>query len=538
MSLSQADVPLSGEGDLGLGMLLPHLAPVVVDKMVVSRDLVRAWVRARAGGAACPRCRAWCTKGHGSYTRTLADAGTGGRRVLIHLVVRLLRCLDADCPVVTFAEQPRGLASPYARRTPPLEEQLTEIARALAGRAGARLASAVLAVQVSRHTLIRLVMDLPDPRARLVRVLGVDDFSLKKGDSYATVLVDMETGRPADVLPDREAATLQAWLEEHPGTEVICRDRAGAYAEAARDGAPDAVQVADRWHLWHNLCEYAVKAVARHKDCLSRAACQHQDQEPGPGPGRQPEPQSTAELRAAIRDRHQHVQQMRAGGQTLDQAAAALGLSVQVTGRYWRAADLAALLPARSCSALDQWKPYLHQRAAAGITSVRTLHEEITALGYAGGYTTTYDYAAMFSLAAPPRPPAPPRPRQAARWILTRPGRLGPASQAQLTAIRGRCPQLDALTRHVAGFAEILTRQLGAARLDAWLATAEADDGQPELCSFATGIRQDYDAVASALTLTWNSGRVEGRNTRIKLLKRQMYGRATFPLLRKRILTC
>jgi transposase len=378
-------------------------------------------------------------------------------------------------------------------------------------------------------------MAAPDPPAGGVRVLGVDDFSLRKGSTYATLLVDMQAGRPVDVLPDREAATVQAWLEEHPGTEVICRDRAGGYAQAARDGAPAAVQVADRWHLWHNLCEYAVKAVARHKECLSRDACQHQDQQPGPA--RQPEPQTAAELRAVIRDRHQRVQQLRAAGQTLDQAAATLGLSVQVTGRYWRAADLAALLPARAASAVDRWKPYLHQRAAAGITSVRALHEEITALGYPGSYTTTYDYAAMFALAAPPRPPAPPRHRQAARWILTRPARLSPADQAQLTAICDRCPQLAALARHVTGFAGLITRRPGSDQLDAWIATADADD-QPELHSFTTGIRQDYQAVASAVTLRWNSGPVEGHNTRVKLLKRQMYGRAAFPLLRKRILTC
>jgi transposase len=536
VSLSQAAVPLSGEGDLGLGVLLPHLASVIVEKVRVGGDLVRAWVRARADGAACPGCGRWCTKVHHSYTRTLADTGIGGRRVLIHLVVRLLRC-GAGCGTATFAEQPAGLASRYTRRTPLLERELTEVARALAGRAGSRLASAVLAVQVSRHALIRLVMSLPDPPAGPVRVLGADDFSLRRGHSYATLLVDMETGRPVDVLPDREAATLQAWLEAHPGTEVICRDRGTAYAQAARDGAPAAVQVADRWHIWDDLGDHVVKAVARHKDCLAGTACRHQDPDPAQGQEQAPEVMTAADLEAVIRDRHQQVQQLRTAGQTQDQAAAALGLTRQVTGRYWRAASPAALLPARATSALDRWKPRLHQRAAAGITSARALHEEITALGYAGSYSTTYAYASMFALAAPPRPPAPPRHRQAARWILTRPGRLGHDDQAQLDAIHARCPQLDALTRHVAGFAKILTQRLGGDQLDAWLAAVDADD-QPGLHSFTTGIRQDYDAVRNAVTLTWNSGPVEGRNTTVKLLKRQMYGRASFRLLRKRILTC
>jgi hypothetical protein len=170
--LSQAAVSLSGEGEAGLGVLLPHLASVVVEKTQVSAGLVRAWVRPRADGAECPGCGRWCAGVHSSYTRTLADAGIGGRRVLIHLVVRLLRC-GAGCGTATFAEQPAGLCSPYARRTPLLERELTALADALAGRAGARLAR-VLAVEVSRHTLIRLVMSRPDPPPEGVRVLGID----------------------------------------------------------------------------------------------------------------------------------------------------------------------------------------------------------------------------------------------------------------------------------------------------------------------------------------------------------------------------
>ena len=180
------------------------------------------------------------------------------------------------------------------------------------------------------------------------------------------------------------------------------------------------------------------------------------------------------------------------------------------------------------------WKPYLRRRWDAGITTIAVLHREITALGYAGSEPTTYAWLALLKLAAPPKPPAPPTARQAAGWILTDPARLDPADAAALAAIRARCPELDALTRHVTEFAKILTGRHGS-RLDAWMAAVDADD-QPELHSFTTGIRQDYTAVRNGLTLPWNSGLVEGLNTRTKLLKRQMYGRAAFPLLRKRIL--
>ena len=528
MSVSQPSECLSCPGDLGV--LLPHLAAVVVERAGVDGDRAWAWARVRAAGAACPRCSCWSGRVHSGYSRRLADAAIGGRRTVIRLTVRRFFCGSAACPAVTFAEQPQGLASRYARRTPLAGQGLTAVAVALAGRAGSRLA-AVLAVPVSRHTLIRILGALPDPPAGLTRVLGVDDFSLRRGCTYATLLVDIEAGLPVDVLPDREAATLQAWLEEHPGVEVICRDRAGAYAEAARDGAPGADQVADRWHLWHNLCERARDTVARHQDCLPPPADPRPEGEQG-----QPAKAVPADPGPVITARHQAVHQLRAAGQTQAQAAAALGLSRQVTGRYWRAATADALLAAaRPAPGLDPWKPYLHQRWEQGCTTIRTLHGEITARGYGGSYSTTYGYASLFRLAAPPRPPAPPRPGQVTRWILTDPARLDPAAASALTALRGRCPELDALARHVTGFARILTGRHGD-QLDTWMTAVDADPGQPDLHSFTTGIRQDYQAVRNGLTLPWSSGLVEGLNTRTKLLKRQMYGRAAFPLLRKRIL--
>ena len=543
MSVSQAVVSLSAQQAQVLGLVLPYLAGMAVDRAEISGGLVRIWVRAAAGGAACPDCGAWCTAVRDRYARRLRDAPAGGRRVLIWLVVRLLRCGNAGCPRASFAEQPEGLAAPYARATPLLAGQLGAVAAALAGRAGSRLARAVLAVQVSRHTLIRVLMALPGPAAGGVRVLGIDDFSLRRGQAYATLLVDMETGEPVDVLPDREAGTARKWLGAHPEAGVICRDRAGAYAEAARDGAPQAVQVADRWHLWHNLCEHARGAVARHQDCLPGPGCAGQDGQEDQQEDQQQEQEQErgvpAGLEAVIRQRHAAVHELRAAGTTLPRAAAALGLSQQLTGRFWRAASADALLKVRGASALDPWKPYLLRRWDAGLTTIAVLHREITALGYAGSEPTTYAWLALLKLAAPPKPPAPPSKRQVTRWMLTDPARLDEDQQAQLAAICGRCPELQDLAGHVTAFAKMLTRRAPGrpgAGLDDWLAAARAAPGQPELRSFANGIRRDYQAVRNALTLPWSSGRVEGRNTRTKLLERQMYGRASFPLLRKRIL--
>jgi transposase len=559
VSVSQVGVSLSAEDAQVLGLLLPHLAAVKVDGAEIGEDLVVIRVRARAEGAACPECRTWSSRVHDRYVRRLADAGIGGRRVLAWLGVRRLKCGNDSCGKATFAEQPQGLASWRARKTPPLAGALASAVTLLAARPAARLAGRLLAVEVSRCTLGRVLMALPEPAAGLVRVLGIDDFSLRKGDSYATLLVDMQTGRPVDVLPDREQATVEEWLQAHPGTEVVCRDRGGAYAAAVRSAAPDADQVADRWHVWHNLCEHAGKAVARHQDCLSGTGCacqgrpeeqhqqqekhqeqeqekhQEQEQEKHQEQEQEQEDGVPAGLEAVIRERHQAVHELRAAGQTLAEAAAALGLSEQLTGRFWRAAGPAQLLRVRGTSALDPYKPYLRQRWDQGITSIRALFGEITALGYPGSYATAYAWLALLKLTAPPRPPAPPPHQQISRWMLTDPPRLDSGQQAQLAAALDRCPELNELAGHVTDFAKILTQRLPG-RLDDWLTAVEATPGQPGLHSFAHGIRRDYQAVRNALTMPWSSGRVEGLNTRTKLLERQMYGRASFPLLRKRIL--
>jgi len=439
VSVSQDSVSLSAQEARVLGLLLPHLAGMAVDGAVIEGGLVTVEVRAAAVGAACPECDSWCTKVRGRYARRLHDAGAGGRRVVIRLAVRLLACGNAGCPRVSFAEQPAGLAAPYARRTPLAAGELAAVAGALGGRPGSRLAR-VLAVEVSRHTLVRMVMLVPEPAAGLVRVLGIDDFSLRKGQAYATLLVDMQTGRPVDVLPDREQATVEEWLLAHPGAEVVCRDRGGAYAAAVRAAAPGAVQVADRWHVWHNLCEYAGKAVARHRQCVSADGCacqgrpedQQQQQEE-----RQEEGDEVAgRLEAAVRERYAAVHELRAGGKTQDEAAAALGLSRQLTGRFWRAGTADALLKTAGTSGLDPFKPYLRRRWEEGITSIAALHREITALGYPGSELTTYRWLALLKLAAPPRPPLPPNSRS--------PGGCSPTPPASATTSRPSCPPSSA----------------------------------------------------------------------------------------------
>nr|WP_280370046.1 ISL3 family transposase [Nocardia wallacei] len=497
---------------------------------------------------ACPGCGAMSQRAHSRYDRRLSDAAVAGREVLIRLRVRRLFCDNSECARRTFAEQVPGVAVRHARRTTMLQRLQCRVGLALGGRAGARL-TAHLAASVSRMTLLRQIRALPDPNHATPRVLGVDDFALRRGHHYGTILIDIETRRPVDVLDDRTADTLAAWLRAHPGVEIVCRDRAGAYAEGTATGAPHALQVADRWHVWHNLGEAVERVVARHRDRLDAAVGADRDPEPETvhqqgipeTPESVPAPANRTDKWAVrTRERYAAVHALLDDGVGIRAIGARLGLARGTVRRYARADTVDELLvntgTGRRPSLLDDFKPHLHRRWNEGCTNATQLFHEIQDLGYRGGAKIVLHYLHAFrTVGHLPRPvPKPPSVRRAVSWIMSDPTGLDPDDRQRLDAILAAGPELARLAGHVRAFATMM-KQLRGRELERWMTAVEADD-LPALHSFVRGLRRDFDAVTAGFTMPWNSGPVEGHVNRIKTIKRQMFGRAKPDLLRKRIL--
>jgi transposase len=499
-------------------ILFSGLSSLVIEDVTDQDEVIVVQARTAARLVPCPRCGGLAGHVHGYCERTVADVPADGRPVVLHVRVRRMRCLALNCPRQTFREQVPGVLDRYQRRTTRLTGQVSAVARELAGRASARLLPA-LGIMFSRHTALRVLLKIPLPALAVPRVLGIDDFALRRGLVYATVLIDAETGRRVDVIPGRTADSAGKWLRDHPGAEVVCRDGSGAYGEAVRQALPGAVQVSDRWHLWHGLGEAVRKEVAAHSACWAKGI-----------------PLQEGKRASTTLERWQQVHDLRARNTGLLDCARRLGLSLNTVKRYDRASEPERLqrVPKYRPTLVDPYRDYLRKRRAEvpGVP-VQQLLREIRERGYQGSSNLLVRYVNQGRLEGS-RPHL--SPRRAARILLTRPDRLTAGQQETLTGLEGTCPEMTALAGLIRSFAALLAPDPGNdARLRQWIAGTRAAD-LPHVHSFTRGLDLDIQAATAALTMPHHNGRTEGVNTRTKMIKRQMYGRAGFTLLRHRIL--
>ncbi|MGW0034459.1 ISL3 family transposase [Streptomyces sp. NPDC003314] len=495
------------------------LSALVVEDVTEDGDKVVVTARTRDVAVLCPVCRTPAARVHGYHRRTVRDVPVDGRPVVVHLRVRRLVCPVLGCSRQTFREQIPELLKRHQRRTVRLAGQISQVARELCGRAAARLA-ALLAVPVSRSTALRHLRRLPVPKQAIPRVIGVDDFALRRRHRYATIITDAETGRRIAVLPDRERATLESWLREHPAVKVVCRDGSATYAEAVRRALPDAVQVSDRWHLWRNLCDKVQLEVRAHAGCWATI------NPPRPGGVRE----------RTTRERWNKIHDLLGQGIGLLDCSRRPGLALNTVKRYARMPEPQALriAPTYRATLVEPYRDRLRERRRTDpAVPVTHLLREIRKLGYTGSANLLVRYLNQ-GRAEGDRPVT--TPRQASRLLLTDPENLRPKETTLLEKIAAACPEMTALTDLVRGFAALLKSADGNdAKLTEWIATARSID-LPYLRSFTNGLEIDRAAVDAGLTLPYHNGRTEGVNTRTKRIMRQMHGRAGFDLLRHRIL--
>ena len=473
-----------------LTSLFPQLVGFRIEGLRRADDHLTLTAVAQRKAARCPRCHRRSRRIHSRYQRHVADLPIGAMPVTLALHVRRFVCPNPRCPQRIFAERLPNLVAAGARRSQGLHAALEEIAFALGGEAGARLADA-LGMPASPDTLLRLIRAAPLPAIGTPLRIGVDDFALRKGRVYAGIVVDHDAHRPLDLLPDCTPTTIADWLTARPSVCLVSRDRGTAIIEGVTRGAPEAIQVADRWHLLKNLGDTLERLLVRHRAAWHDALVA----EPGlPDAGAAvaavlgeqvlPEPpwpptvraQQAAQERQARWNlrvaRYEDVRRMHGEGRSISAIAEAMHLDRKTVRAYLTSDCAPSLRPrARKRSKLDPFRAYLDQRWEEGCHNVAVLLAELRERGYRGGHTIVQDYvaplrpkrpqattvpAAVTRVAVPARPTW--TPRQVVALFLRRPDDLTAKQQHALTTIRTASPLLDAVYGVVQAFA-VMVRQ-------------------------------------------------------------------------------
>src|SRR5258707_180946 len=458
---------------------LPLPEGMVIGQVEITAAQLTVEVISTQPSARCPECGSPSDHVHCQYQRTVHDVPCGGSNVVLRLGVRKFACWTATCPRKVFAERLPDLVQPWARVSNRLLEELKALGLSASAEVSERLAPR-LGMQVKAPTLLRYLRTIPSLSDEPVRVLGMDDFAIRRGDCYGTILVNLESGKPLDLLPDRTAEAVLPWLKDHQEIEIVSRDRASAYADAVKRALPHAIQVADRYHLVQNLREHLKRFLDRKRTCLP----EHE--------GIRLKAMYNSELSTKLR----YLRERCNGG---EHSGCRLFWEIKERG-YTRSETLLRYV-------LGEWRTALPPSPRQG----------------------------------PPRKPLlSPKPRKrrlssrgAAFLMILPPSKLTKVQQHQVEQMNLN-EELRAVYCLSQEFVTMLKeRQVEA--LDGWLKQAKASH-VTELGSFVNGIRRDAAAVRAAFSLPWSNGTTEGHVNRLKFLKRQMFGRAHLDLLRVKVL--
>ena len=500
---------------------------LVVESVSDSSDLISLAVRSQALMAKCPLCGAASRRIHSRYVRRVADLPCAGRRICLRVTARRFVCEVPHCRRRIFAERfGDGIVPLRSRRTARLECIVHHLGLALGGRPAASFAKRLM-LPVSNDTLLRIVRRRTCPRTEPLIVAGIDDWAFRKNHRYGTIVCDLERRRIVALLPDREIATVQAWLSDHPGIKVVSRDRGGGYGEAVAKALPDATQIADRWHLMENLSAAFLEAVRRSMRVI-RAAIGTTTIDP-------------ELLTCAERLQYEGYlrrKEINAAIMALFRDAVPLKEIVRRTGhsrklvRQVSRGESTDIFRTRQ-STLDPHLPFLEAQWAEGCRNGTELWRRLQAQGFRGSLRVVSEWATRRRRAdkATDRqlqkvPPA----RTISRLMTTARDHLSKADTVTIAAIEARVPALVEARKLIESF-QLMVRNKLVTDVDPWIATASGS----LIASFARGVIKDKAAVCAAITEPWSNGQTEGQITKLKLVKRQMYGRAKIDLLQARL---
>lgn len=553
---------------MNVSTLLADPNAIGLEGFISNADSITIVVRSFQKSSCCPLCREPSSSLHGNYIRRIADLPWHGIAVRLQLKVRKFRCRNEICSRKVFCERLPKVAVAYARKTVRLNSAMTLLAFALGGEAGARTASG-LSLTVSGDTLLRQIRRSSlktDDAFDIPRVLGVDDFAFRRGQRYGTILVDLEKRKAIDLLPDREADTLCDWLKAHPGVEVISRDRSPVYADGARRGAPTATQVADRFHLLQNLRTAFENLLCRQTSVLNHSYQTVMDEALLALKQRvadQEEPESNEEFAANPEDslsidekrslerrqrrqeRFLKVKELQEGDFSILQIAKSMRMHRRTVRLYLQSDKLPERKKPMRSAELRKYLPYLEQRWAEGERNATQLGRELKEKGYRGKVSTVGHYLVAWREICPDRREtaemvkvklrrfAIPSPKKT-YWLFFKPRPTDEKwSDRYIAQLLKDAPEIKEALELVQEFSELMKNRR-TDELKSWLSKVEKSKIS-ELVGFVNGIRQDFAAVEAAFSSRWSNGQTEGQVNRLKFIKRQMYGRAGFDLLKARV---
>ncbi|MTH62436.1 ISL3 family transposase [Paracoccus litorisediminis] len=491
-------------------------------------NAVEILLHSRCVTGCCPDCGQPSDRVQSRYHRRPSDLPLGGRRVRLMILARRFWCDVRGCGRRIFCERfDGGSLARYARRTQRLETLVHHLGLALGGRPGAAFAERLM-MPVSKDTLLRVVRRRAVERSDALHVVGIDDFAFRRGQTYGTIVCDLERRQPVALLPDRALETSRAWLARHPSISVISRDRGGGYGEAIAKALPDAEQVADRWHLMENASRAFLDAVNRSMRQIRQAVA---------GKVVDPKLLTSAEklqYEGYLRrqETNKAILQLSKDGVFIRQIVRQTGHSRKLVRDVLRGQRLDVFRTRPS--SLDSWLPWLNERWDSGARNALALWREMRAEGFSGQSGVVSHWAQRRRLAEKANQTGlarTPSARVLARLMTSARQELAKSEAILVAVIEETVPELVVARKAIGDF-QAMIRSKSAAQLDTWIERAQGS----LISSFANGVARDLVAVRNAITSPWSNGQTEGQITRLKLIKRQMYGRAKLDLLQARLL--